>query len=262
MERIKKLTRMIRIYVSYFKIKFLNEIQYKVAAIAGSCTQFVWAGMYIMLYTAFLKDGSASDFSARQMTTYIWLQQAFFAFFNIWNIDKEIEEQCRLGDIATELVKPISLYSIWHAKSLAKKNSNGISKSPTNINSCYDAVFRTISNNGTKECVILSFKHNSNDFIRTSNDIFYNDNVWSNTKNGNIKWNKNYVWISDGLCVRRTYSNTIYARIYNKHLKIHTILLHAKCNIQHIQWLYQLGRRNNKNTDITSMLDYIAYIHW
>ena len=123
MERIKKLTRMIRIYVSYFKIKFLNEIQYKVAAIAGSCTQFVWAGMYIMLYTAFLKDGSASDFSVRQMTTYIWLQQAFFAFFNIWNIDKEIEEQCRLGDIATELVKPISLYSIWHAKSLAKKTA-------------------------------------------------------------------------------------------------------------------------------------------
>ena len=114
---------MIRIYVSYFKIKFLNEIQYKVAAIAGSCTQFVWAGMYIMLYTAFLKDGSASDFSVRQMTTYIWLQQAFFAFFNIWNIDKEIEEQCRLGDIATELVKPISLYSIWHAKSLAKKTA-------------------------------------------------------------------------------------------------------------------------------------------
>ena len=123
MERIKKLTRIIRIYLSYFKIKFLNEIQYKVAAIAGSCTQFVWAGMYIMLYTAFLKDGSASDFSVRQMTTYIWLQQAFFAFFNIWNIDKEIEEQCRLGDIATELVKPISLYSIWHAKSLAKKTA-------------------------------------------------------------------------------------------------------------------------------------------
>lgn len=123
MEKLKKLIRMIRIYLSYFKIKFLNEIQYKTAAIAGASTQFVWAGMYIMLYTAFLKDGSASDFSVRQMATYIWLQQAFFAFFNIWNVDKEIEEQCRLGDIATELVKPISLYSIWHAKSLARKTA-------------------------------------------------------------------------------------------------------------------------------------------
>ena len=123
MEKLKKPIRMIRIYLSYFKIKFLNEIQYKTAAIAGASTQFVWAGMYIMLYTAFLKDGSASDFSVRQMATYIWLQQAFFAFFNIWNVDKEIEEQCRLGDIATELVKPISLYSIWHAKSLARKTA-------------------------------------------------------------------------------------------------------------------------------------------
>ena len=123
MEKLKKLIRMIKIYLSYFKIKFLNEIQYKTAAIAGASTQFVWAGMYIMLYTAFLKDGSASDFSVRQMATYIWLQQAFFAFFNIWNVDKEIEEQCRLGDIATELVKPISLYSIWHAKSLARKTA-------------------------------------------------------------------------------------------------------------------------------------------
>ncbi len=123
MEKLKNITRMIKIYLSYFKIKFLNEIQYRTAAIAGASTQFVWAGMYIMLYTAFLKDGSASDFSVRQMTTYIWLQQAFFAFFNIWNVDKEIEEQCRLGDIATELVKPISLYSIWHAKSLAKKTA-------------------------------------------------------------------------------------------------------------------------------------------
>lgn len=123
MEKLRNITRMIKIYLSYFKIKFLNEIQYRTAAIAGASTQFVWAGMYIMLYTAFLKDGSASDFSIRQMTTYIWLQQAFFAFFNIWNVDKEIEEQCRLGDIATELVKPISLYSIWHAKSLARKTA-------------------------------------------------------------------------------------------------------------------------------------------
>lgn len=123
MEKLKKLIKMIRIYSSYFKIKFLNEIQYRTAAIAGISTQLVWAGMYIMLYTAFLKDGSTSDFSIRQMTTYIWLQQAFFAFFNIWNIDRDIEEQCRLGDIATELVKPINLYSIWHARSLAKKTA-------------------------------------------------------------------------------------------------------------------------------------------
>ena len=40
-------------YFSYLKIKFLNEIQYKVAAFAGICTQFAWGAMYIMLYSVF-----------------------------------------------------------------------------------------------------------------------------------------------------------------------------------------------------------------
>lgn len=30
----------LKVYMAYFKIKFLNEIQYKVAAIAGALTQF------------------------------------------------------------------------------------------------------------------------------------------------------------------------------------------------------------------------------
>lgn len=120
---IENLIRMLKVYKSYFKIKFLNELQYKTAAIAGILTQIVWAGMYIMLYTAFIKNDSANETLIRQMSTYIWLQQAFYAFFNIWNLDKEIEEQSKNGDISTELVKPISLYSIWHAKSFSKKTA-------------------------------------------------------------------------------------------------------------------------------------------
>ena len=103
----------LKVYMAYFKIKFLNEIQYKVAAIAGALTQFAWGFMYIMLYTAFLKEGT-SDYSISQMSTYIWLNQAFFALFNMWSIDKEILEQCRIGTVSMELVKPISLYNIWY----------------------------------------------------------------------------------------------------------------------------------------------------
>lgn len=119
--RLKEVIRTIKIYLSYFKIKFLNEIQYKIAAIAGILTQFAWGGMYIMLYTAFLKESNASDYAIPQMCTYIWLQQAFFSLFNIWSIDKDILEECRTGNIAMELVRPINLYSIWHSKTLGKK---------------------------------------------------------------------------------------------------------------------------------------------
>ena len=95
-----------RIYMAYFKMKFLNEIQYKIAAIAGILTQFSWGFMYVMLYTAFLKEGT-SDYSVSQMCTYIWLTQAFFTMFNIWALDNEILDECRTGIISTELIKPL-----------------------------------------------------------------------------------------------------------------------------------------------------------
>lgn len=118
----------LKVYMAYFKIKFLNEIQYKVAAIAGALTQFAWGFMYIMLYTAFLKEGT-SDYSISQMSTYIWLNQAFFALFNMWSIDKEILEQCRIGTVSMELVKPISLYNIWHSRTLCSKAAKALLRS-------------------------------------------------------------------------------------------------------------------------------------
>lgn len=117
----KEILRKINVYIAYFKMKFLNEIQYKIAALAGVITQFAWGGMYIMLYTAFLKDGTATDYTIQQMSTYIWLQQAFFTIFNMWSLDDDILEECRTGNISMELVRPINLYSIWHAKTLGRK---------------------------------------------------------------------------------------------------------------------------------------------
>ena len=113
-----------RIYMAYFKMKFLNEIQYKIAAIAGILTQFSWGFMYVMLYTAFLKEGT-SDYSVSQMCTYIWLTQAFFTMFNIWALDNEILDECRTGIISTELIKPVDLYYIWHSKTLGTKLAKG-----------------------------------------------------------------------------------------------------------------------------------------
>lgn len=121
--KIQSLIRKIKIYLAYFKIRFLNEIQYKIAAIAGVITQFAWAGMYIMLYSTFLKNGTSGDYTISQMSTYIWLQQAMYMMFNMWSVDKDILEQCQTGNIAMELVRPIDIYSIWHAKTLGKKAS-------------------------------------------------------------------------------------------------------------------------------------------
>ena len=111
----------IKIYLAYFRIKFLNEIQYKLAAFSGILTQFAWGGMLIMLYTSFLNNGSANTYTIPQMCTYIWLHQAFLLIFSFSSVDKDVIEMCRTGGISIELVKPVSLYYIWHAKTLGKK---------------------------------------------------------------------------------------------------------------------------------------------
>lgn len=109
------------VYLGYLKIKFLDNIQYKIAALAGVLTQFAWGGMYIMLFATFLKNGTSFDMTISQMSTYIWLQQAFFMMFNLWSIDRDVLDTVVSGNIAMELVKPVNLYNIWHARNFGLK---------------------------------------------------------------------------------------------------------------------------------------------
>lgn len=118
-----KIIDIIKLYKAYIKMRLLNEIQYKGAAIAGVATQFAWGFMYIMLYMAFLKDGTKMEYTINQMCSYIWLQQAFLRMFNLWSsgLDNDILEECQKGDISVELIRPVSLYNIWHARTFGKK---------------------------------------------------------------------------------------------------------------------------------------------
>jgi len=42
-------------YVSLFRIRFINTIQYRAAAFAGMATQFAWGFMEILAFSAFYK---------------------------------------------------------------------------------------------------------------------------------------------------------------------------------------------------------------
>lgn len=111
-----------RLWFAYFKMKFLNEIQYKISALAGIATQFAFGFMYIMLFTSFINgsDPSNTVFS-KQIVTYIWLQQAFYALFAFWSIDKDVFESISSGNLAYELTRPVKLYDIWFVKTLGLK---------------------------------------------------------------------------------------------------------------------------------------------
>ncbi len=109
-------------YLSFFKIRFSNNLQYKVAAWAGLATQFVWGGMYVLLYIAIYKFSPAEKpIELDQLTTYIWLQQAFLALVMLWYRDSGLFELIISGNVAYELVRPVSLYPMWYTRLLSHR---------------------------------------------------------------------------------------------------------------------------------------------
>lgn len=124
-------------YLIYFKLRLISNLQYRSAALAGMSTQFFFGFIHIMLYIAFYNKttsinipslpiisfiaGPSTDVTLSQMTTYLWIYQAFFYMFLIRQTDNELLEQIKTGNIAYELCKPLNLYFLWFIKIIANK---------------------------------------------------------------------------------------------------------------------------------------------
>lgn len=114
-------------YWSFFKMRFINGLQYRAAAYAGIATQFAWGFMYIMLYHSFYRTNpSASNMSISELSSYIWLQQSFLALFMTWFLDNDIFEAISSGNVAYEICRPLDVYNMWFAKSCAIRVSKAV----------------------------------------------------------------------------------------------------------------------------------------
>lgn len=114
-------------YISFFKIRFSMGLQYRTAALAGIVTQFAWGFMEIMIFKAFYEaDAAAFPMSLSATASYLWLQQAFLAFFAAWMMENEIFDSVVNGNIAYELCRPIRIYNMWFARSLANRVSRAV----------------------------------------------------------------------------------------------------------------------------------------
>lgn len=106
-----------RAYISFIKIRFINGLQYRTAAYAGIATQFAWGFMYIMLYQTFYKSNpTKAPMEFSQLSSYIWLQQAFLALFMTWFLDNDILSLITSGNVAYELCRPLDIYKDWVLK--------------------------------------------------------------------------------------------------------------------------------------------------
>ena len=111
-------------YLSYFKLKFINGLQYRAQAIAGIITQFFFGFVFISVYVAFYESGSSNTpMELNELVSYIWLSQSLFSLIYLWYKDKEIINMIKNGNIAYELLRPQDLYLMWCHKILGDRLS-------------------------------------------------------------------------------------------------------------------------------------------
>lgn len=113
--------------LSLFRIRFLNSLQYRTAAIAGMATQFVWGGMLILLYKALNESNPAAlPMELPALCGYVWLQQAFLALFNVWTMEKDLLNMVYDGSVGYELCRPMDIYTNWYIKSLSTRVARAV----------------------------------------------------------------------------------------------------------------------------------------
>ncbi|WP_257351058.1 ABC transporter permease [Pseudalkalibacillus decolorationis] len=114
-------------YSSVLKLRLLNGMQYRSAALAGVATQFFWGFMYIMIFEAFYDQVLHNPpISLKELIVYLWLQQSFLAFIMLWFRDNELFDLITTGNIAYELCRPCGIYGYWYAKLLAQRLSSAL----------------------------------------------------------------------------------------------------------------------------------------
>ena len=114
-------------YLSFFRVRFLTGLQYRVAALAGLSTQLVCGVLEILIYRAFyLESPERMPMDMQAVASYIWLQQAFFSLFAVHLWEQELFEAIKTGTVAYELLRPTDLYGMWSARCVAIRLSKGL----------------------------------------------------------------------------------------------------------------------------------------
>jgi len=114
-------------YLAMFRIRFINALQYRAAALAGMATQFAWGFMEIFAFAAFYRvNPGAFPMEFSQTVSYIWMQQAFLALFMMWFWENDIAAAITEGSIAYEMVRPVDLYSRWFCQASANRLARAV----------------------------------------------------------------------------------------------------------------------------------------
>lgn len=111
-------------YLSFFRMKFISGLQYRVAALSGMSTQFFWGCMLILLYRALCKQApELLPMDMQALASYVWLQQASLSLFLLSSWDRDLFDAVRTGYVAYELLRPTDLYGMWTVRNMSARLS-------------------------------------------------------------------------------------------------------------------------------------------
>ena len=109
-------------YLAIFRIRFINGLQYRAAAIARLSTQFAWGFMEILAFSAFYrKNPGAFPMEFSHLVSYVWIQQAFLTLLAPWGGSSDAVESIVGGNIAYDLARPLPLYNRWFFETIANR---------------------------------------------------------------------------------------------------------------------------------------------
>ncbi len=104
-------------YFCFFKLRFATGLQYRMASVTALTTQLIWGLMECLAYKAIAEASGGNlpmDYSS--IVTYIWLKQALLALFYTWASDNDLFAMITNGNIAYEMCRPVSIYSMWFSR--------------------------------------------------------------------------------------------------------------------------------------------------
>ena len=99
------------------------ETQYRGAVLGGLICQMFFGIVLVAIYRA-LYAGKPQFMPLSHVTTYVWLQQAFFRM--LLATDPELQDKIRTGSIAYDLCRPLHLYGYYYARIMAQKMTGSI----------------------------------------------------------------------------------------------------------------------------------------
>lgn len=104
-------------YYCFFKLRFATGMQYRMASVTALTTQLLWGVMECLAYRAIAEaSGNSLPMDYSSIVTYIWLKEALLVLFNTWAADNDLFSMITSGDIAYELCRPVSIYSMWFSR--------------------------------------------------------------------------------------------------------------------------------------------------